>query len=98
MKHGFSADRVADIAQHVPELGVEAEDALCTHGRAAKFLPKTLDGVELLEQFRARSGRMVFVGDEYGVAQCIMTRAIYCKPFVVNCSPGAPRCLDPAAR
>ena len=77
MKHGFSADRVADLAQHVPELVIEAEDALCTHGRAAKFLPETLNGVELLEQLRARSGRMVVVGDEYGVAQCIMTRAIY---------------------
>jgi putative hemolysin len=77
VKHGFSADRVADLAQHVLELGVEAEDALCLHGRAAKFLPETLGGVELLEQLRARSGRMVFVGDEYGVAQCVMTRAIY---------------------
>jgi len=77
VKHGFSADRVADLAQHAPELGVEAEDARCPDGRAAKFLPETLGGVELLEQLRTRSGRMVFVGDEYGVAQYTMTRAIY---------------------
>jgi putative hemolysin len=39
----------------------------------AQFLPETLTGMELLEQFRARSGRMVFVVDEYGVVQGLMT-------------------------
>jgi putative hemolysin len=39
----------------------------------AQFLPETLTGMELLEQFRARAGRMVFVVDEYGVVQGIMT-------------------------
>jgi len=39
----------------------------------ALFVPETLSGMELLEQFRARSGRMVFVVDEYGVVQGIMT-------------------------
>ena len=29
--------------------------------------------MELLEQFRKRSGRMVFVVDEYGVVQGLMT-------------------------
>jgi putative hemolysin len=37
------------------------------------FVPETLSGMELLEQFRARAGRMVFVVDEYGVVQGIMT-------------------------
>lgn len=39
----------------------------------AVFVPETLSGMELLEQFRARSGRMVFVVDEYGVVQGLLT-------------------------
>lgn len=39
----------------------------------AAFFPETLTGMELLEQFRERSHRMVFVVDEYGVVQGIMT-------------------------
>jgi putative hemolysin len=37
------------------------------------FVPETLTGMELLEQFRQQSGRMVFVVDEYGVVQGLMT-------------------------
>jgi putative hemolysin len=40
---------------------------------AATFVPETLSGLELLEQFRARVVRMVFVVDEYGVVQGLMT-------------------------
>ena len=43
------------------------------HALPAAFVPETLSGMELLEQFRARSGRMVFVVDEYGVVQGLMT-------------------------
>jgi putative hemolysin len=39
----------------------------------AVFVPETLTGMELLEQFRANTGRMVFVVDEYGVVQGVMT-------------------------
>lgn len=39
----------------------------------AIFVPETLTGMELLEQFRARAARMVFVVDEYGVVQGLMT-------------------------
>jgi len=39
----------------------------------AVFVPETLSGMELLEQFRAQSSRMVFVVDEYGVVQGLMT-------------------------
>ncbi|HSH89463.1 MAG TPA: hemolysin family protein [Ramlibacter sp.] len=39
----------------------------------ALFVPETLSGMELLEQFRQRSGRVVFVVDEYGVVQGLMT-------------------------
>ncbi len=39
----------------------------------AIFVPETLTGMELLEQFRTQVGRMVFVVDEYGELQGLMT-------------------------
>ena len=33
------------------------------------FVPETLSGMELIEQFRNQSARMVLVVDEYGVVQ-----------------------------
>jgi putative hemolysin len=55
------------------ELGPHEAHTLDRHAQPAAFLPETLSGMELLEQFRARAGRMVFVVDEYGVVQGIMT-------------------------
>ena len=54
-------------------LGAQHPGAIEPHALAASFLPETLSGMELLEQFRARSARMVFVVDEYGVVQGLMT-------------------------
>ena len=39
----------------------------------ASFVPETITGMELLEQFRQRSERMVMVVDEYGEVQGLMT-------------------------
>jgi putative hemolysin len=39
----------------------------------AVFVPETLTGMELLEQFRERATRIVFVVDEYGVVQGLLT-------------------------
>jgi len=39
----------------------------------AVYVPETLTGMELIEQFRAKSVRMMFVVDEYGVVQGIIT-------------------------
>jgi putative hemolysin len=39
----------------------------------AVFVPETLSGMELLEQFRAQAMRMAFVVDEYGVVQGLLT-------------------------
>jgi putative hemolysin len=55
------------------ELGWGAEGPVEAHVQPAVFVPETLSGMELLEQFRARSGRMVFVVDEYGVVQGLLT-------------------------
>jgi len=40
---------------------------------AAVFVPETLNGMALLEQFRAQASRMLFVVDEYGVVQGLLT-------------------------
>jgi putative hemolysin len=37
------------------------------------FVPETLSGMELLEQFRASSAQIVFVVDEYGEVQGLIT-------------------------
>jgi len=63
---------VVSVAQLLA-LRDEAAKTIDTIATPAQFLPETLTGMELLEQFRAKSGRMVFVVDEYGVVQGIMT-------------------------
>jgi putative hemolysin len=55
------------------ELGPQHPDGIVSQVQPAVFVPETLSGMELLEQFRARSGRMVFVVDEYGVVQGLVT-------------------------
>jgi putative hemolysin len=48
-------------------------DRIDSYAIPAVFVPETLTGMELLEQFRAQSTRIVFVVDEYGVVQGLMT-------------------------
>ena len=40
---------------------------------AAVFVPETLSGMELLEQFRVSDAPLVFVVDEYGEVQCVIS-------------------------
>jgi len=54
-------------------LGMGHTGTIEAHVLPAVFVPETLTGMELLEQFRARSGRLVFVVDEYGVVQGLVT-------------------------
>jgi len=54
-------------------LGLQHPGGIESQVQPAVFVPETLSGMELLEQFRARSGRMVFVVDEYGVVQGLVT-------------------------
>ena len=70
------------------ELGIHEPDPVERHVHAATFLPETLSGMELLEQFRARSGRMVFVVDEYGVVQGIMTPRDLLEAITGELQPG----------
>ena len=55
------------------ELGVDTPGSIEPYATPASFVPETLSGMELLEQFRARAGRFVFVVDEYGVVQGLLT-------------------------
>lgn len=54
-------------------LGAEHSGTIEKHVQSAMFVPETLSGMELLDQFRESSGRMVFVVDEYGVVQGLLT-------------------------
>ena len=46
---------------------------LATLMHAPVFVPETLSGMELLDQFRATSAELVFVVDEYGAVQGVIT-------------------------
>ncbi len=70
-----SLDDVVGVVSvaHLLALGAGHAQPIGAHVQPAIFLPETLSGMELLEQFRERTGRIVFVVDEYGVVQGIMT-------------------------
>jgi putative hemolysin len=55
------------------KLGPQHPGSIEPHILPASFVPESLTGMELLEQFRAKSARLVFVVDEYGVVQGLMT-------------------------
>ncbi len=62
---------------HLPQLLALQADGeagpIGPHAKAAVFVPETLSGMELLEQFRAKAIRMALVVDEYGVVQGLLT-------------------------
>jgi putative hemolysin len=58
---------------HLLRLGPAHEGSIEQAAQPAVFVPETLTGMELLEQFRSHAGRLVFVVDEYGVVQGLMT-------------------------
>src|SRR3954447_7488264 len=54
-------------------LGPAHEGPVEPHAVPAVFVPETLTGMELVEQFRQEAARLVFVVDEYGVVQGLLT-------------------------
>ena len=67
----------SEIESAVPGMSANpaptVDDRIGAYAVAAMFVPETLSGMELLEQFRARSTRILLVVDEYGVVQGLMT-------------------------
>ena len=79
---------VVSVAQLL-HLGPDSSGTVESHAQPALFVPETLTGKELLEQFRQRSGRMVFVVDEYGVVQGLMTPHDLLEAITGELQPGA---------
>lgn len=71
------------------ELGAEAPGTLEAYVTPASFVPETLSGMELLEQFRAKAGRFVLVVDEYGVVQGLLTPRDLLEAITGELQPGA---------
>jgi putative hemolysin len=69
-------------------LGPEHEGAVEPHAEVASFVPETLTGMELLEQFRIRAARIVFVVDEYGVVQGLITPHDLLEAITGELQPG----------
>jgi putative hemolysin len=70
-------------------LGEAAPGTLESYAIAASFVPETLSGMELLEQFRAKAGRFVLVVDEYGVVQGLLTPRDLLEAITGELQPGA---------
>lgn len=66
-------DDVIGLVSTARMLRSDSAHTLDSLASPAIFIPETLSGMELLEQFRAQSARMVFVVDEYGVVQGLLT-------------------------
>jgi putative hemolysin len=57
----------------LPALARGERPAIFDHVTPAVFVPETLTGMELLEQFRNSDAELVFVVDEYGEVQGVIT-------------------------
>jgi len=71
-----SLDDVVGVitAQELLQQFASTQSANVENGlQSAVFVPETLSGMELLEHFRASSSQMVFVVDEYGEVQGVIT-------------------------
>lgn len=78
---------------HLPrllELAASQAEAWYRNAVAPVFVPETLSGMELLEQFRERPTRLVFVVDEYGVVQGLLTPLDMLQAITGELSPETP--------
>ena len=72
---GSLDDVIGVVAAHtlLPPLAQGLQPELSEHLKPPVFVPETLSGMELLEHFRQTSADMVFVVDEYGAVQGVIT-------------------------
>ncbi len=69
-----SLDNVLGVVSLARLVSIDSQqDPVEKYAIPATFVPETLSGMSLLEQLRGKSGRMVFVVDEYGVVQGLLT-------------------------
>ena len=80
---------VISVAQLL-DLREQPDVLISAHASPAVFVPETLSGMELLEQFRLQSGRLVFVVDEYGVVQGLLTPRDLLEAITGELQMGAP--------
>jgi len=68
-------DVIGVVSAHtlLPPLARGEQPDLAAHTSAPVFVPETLSGMELLEHFKRSSASMVFVVDEYGAVQGMIT-------------------------
>ncbi|WP_429949707.1 hemolysin family protein [Comamonas sediminis] len=86
-----SLDNVVGLVSvaHLLDVADPQNTSIAKVAVAASYVPETLSGFELLEQFRARAGRMIFVVDEYGVVQGIITPRDLLEAITGELKPGA---------
>ena len=84
--------QMADAAPKVVDITAPPgiPDRIDAYAMPAVFVPETLTGMELLEQFRAKSTRIVFVVDEYGVVQGMMTPMDMLQAITGELQPDGP--------
>lgn len=64
---------VLNAATLLQPLAQGQQPVLSDHMQQAVFVPETLSGMELLEHFRESGTKLVFVVDEYGAVQGVIT-------------------------
>ncbi len=79
---------IVSLAQLL-RLGRDCGQRIGDHVAPATFVPETLSAMALLEQLRRRSGRLVFVVDEYGVVQGLVTPRDFLEAITGELQPGA---------
>ncbi|MDR0479636.1 MAG: hemolysin family protein [Burkholderiaceae bacterium] len=88
-----SLDDVIGVISVARLLGLDRtpDESLLPHVTPAAFVPETLSGLEMLEQLRDRSGRLVLVVDEYGSVQGLMTPHDLLEAITGELKPGTPQ-------